>query len=355
MCSVRMSLLVVTALMWSCNAPKPDVQVHGFAGVITPTTAGDVGGGEVTSLGDVNTQTTINGPTIQNVTIPSSSYPFGEINMVNVSGVGPAWPADVFIYASRLNVDYDTTSHAQHAGVAAFEANVTHSAGTNPLVATALECDATITGDAASANDTRECIRMFHGDLIADEGNIALNGQSANVFLSGASSFIATLGTFFAEGSANAIDITANPTNAIRIRQQNSTIDLDNTGTSTVTLQNSGGGTFGGLKLSGQASAATTVALSPLPPTSVNHGSLGTGSTNLVGNITGIGANASVVLSYSSAFPSRSWCVATPNSNTTPEYIVVTNNASAPTFSCFNGTTGASANCVDFTYYCFGQ
>lgn len=91
-------------------------------------------------------------------------------------------------------------------------------------------------------------------------------------------------------------------------------------------------------------------------PTSVDHGALGTGSSNTVGNVTTIGSNTSVVLTYSnSGFPNRSWCQATLNANTISEHIVVTNSATAPTFSCFNTTTGAAANCDDFTYWCTGQ
>jgi len=107
----------------------------------------------------------------------------------------------------------------------------------------------------------------------------------------------------------------------------------------------------------GDTTVADYIWFDAVAPTSVNHGSLGTGSSNTVGNVTGIGANTSVVLTYSnSGFPNRSWCQATPNTHTgAVEQIVVTNSATAPTFSCFNTTTGAAANCEDFTYWCTGQ
>ncbi len=89
---------------------------------------------------------------------------------------------------------------------------------------------------------------------------------------------------------------------------------------------------------------------------SPDHGSIGTGSTNFAGNVTSIGANAVVTLTLGgSGFPTRSFCTANTNANTTPEYIVVGNSNTAPTFSCFNSTLGTSANCDDFTYVCIGQ
>ena len=87
-----------------------------------------------------------------------------------------------------------------------------------------------------------------------------------------------------------------------------------------------------------------------------SHGTLGTGSTNFVGNITTIGANTSLTLTFSPAFTNRAWCFTQMNSNSvTEEYIVVTNDKAAPTFSCFNSTTGGAANCDDFSYTCYGQ
>lgn len=86
-----------------------------------------------------------------------------------------------------------------------------------------------------------------------------------------------------------------------------------------------------------------------------NHGTLTAGSTNWVGSVTAVGAFTSVVLTYSTAFGTQSWCTATVNSAGTPEFISVTNSASAPQFACFNTTTGVAANCVNFTYQCIGQ
>lgn len=87
----------------------------------------------------------------------------------------------------------------------------------------------------------------------------------------------------------------------------------------------------------------------------VNHGSLGTGSTNWMGNVTSIGANTAVTLTYggSPGF-ARSWCIAVPNATGTPEFISPACTATTCVFSCINSTTGAAANCVDFTWQCVG-
>jgi len=95
--------------------------------------------------------------------------------------------------------------------------------------------------------------------------------------------------------------------------------------------------------------------ISGIAPTSVNHGSLDASSSDFAGSITGIGANTSVTLTFSSAFGTTAFCTATPNAAGTPEIIAVTKSASAPVFSCFNTTTGSAANCVDFNYVCVGK
>lgn len=86
----------------------------------------------------------------------------------------------------------------------------------------------------------------------------------------------------------------------------------------------------------------------------VNHGSLGTGSTNWDGDVTGIGGNTSVTLTYSVAFPNRSRCLAQVDSVVIPETIHVTNSASAPQFNCID-MAGSAANCDNFSYHCTGQ
>ncbi len=104
----------------------------------------------------------------------------------------------------------------------------------------------------------------------------------------------------------------------------------------------------------GTGTAADQIWLSPTAPTSVSHGSLGTGSTNTVGNVTGVGAFTTVVLTFSnSGFPNRSWCRASPETGS--QIINITRSATAPTFSCIDSLTQAAANCVDFTYWCSGQ
>jgi hypothetical protein len=92
---------------------------------------------------------------------------------------------------------------------------------------------------------------------------------------------------------------------------------------------------------------------------SVNHGSLSTGSTNSSGTVTGVGANTSVVLSYSgAAAPNRSRCVASATSvSVTVETIVVTaQSATSATFSCYSvAAAPVLSNCDDFNYACVLQ
>lgn len=88
----------------------------------------------------------------------------------------------------------------------------------------------------------------------------------------------------------------------------------------------------------------------------VNHGSLVTGSKNGLGGITSIGAFTSVTLTYSVAYATDSLCMATPLAVGTQEMIgLTTHTGTSVTFSCINSSTAAAANCVDFTYLCFGR
>lgn len=303
----------------------------------------------VVALGAVNIQGALNGPFIANITIPSTAYAFGEMFVYNIDGVVPAFPADLFATVIHVSATADTTTHTQHAGAAAFEVTGSRSAGANDMTNTALEL-------IASGAQVNEAIRVLAGDTVISAGNVSIDGAGANLFQTSSTGFIATLGTMFAEGAGNAaIDITAGPTNSIQIRNVAGVIGLNNASASALTITNNGGGAFTALKLSGAATAATTVWLSPNAPASVNHGSFGTGSTNMAGNVTGIGSFTSVVLTFSSAFPNRSWCTATPNGSGLLQIITVANSASAPTFSCFLGSTGIASNCVDFTYTCQGQ
>lgn len=137
---------------------------------------------------------------------------------------------------------------------------------------------------------------------------------------------------------------------------------LDGTGASITWTKQSGTGTSGWLADALQNTAPTFTgvtlgAQSANPGASAptaSNGTVGTGSTDWWGNITTIGAT-STVLTFSTPFANRAWCGAGPNGAGTSDVIVVTNSKSAPTFSCFNSTTGIAVNCVDFTYECAGQ
>lgn len=137
---------------------------------------------------------------------------------------------------------------------------------------------------------------------------------------------------------------------------------LDGTGNSITWTKQNGTGTSGWLADALQSTAPTFTAVTlgtqtanpGVSPPTVNNGTVATGSTDWFGNITGVGATTTA-LTFNVAFATRAWCGATPNGTGTSEVIVVTNSKTAPTFSCFNSTTGIAANCVDFTYECVGQ
>lgn len=94
--------------------------------------------------------------------------------------------------------------------------------------------------------------------------------------------------------------------------------------------------------------------LNPSAPTSLSHGTLGAKSSNTVGNVTGVGANTTVVLTFSQPFRNAAWCQAQLNTDTIGgQYIIVTNSKTAPTFSCF--LAGVASNCNDFSYWCTGN
>lgn len=311
--------------------------------------------GAVGTSGNVGVGVTnIDGPTRQTVTIPGGGYNFGELNLATISGLVPDFPHDLFVSVIRNTATADTTAHASHTGGYAIEVNAVHNVGANPLVVTAIELDATVTG-AASGGDTLEAIRIFHGDIVTDSGNVLLNGTSSFIFQGGTSGFIAAAGTIFPESNGtNAIDISGAPTNQIKTRAAASHFDIENAAASTLTFYNANFGTTT-LELGIGSTPTAGPKLSNGVPT-VSHGSVGARSTNWVGNITGIGANTTVTLTFVPAFPNGSWCRADPNSIGTPEIISNTTlSASVPVFSCINSTTGAAANCVDFTYECIGN
>lgn len=81
-------------------------------------------------------------------------------------------------------------------------------------------------------------------------------------------------------------------------------------------------------------------------------GSVATGSRDRAGTITGVGAT-STTLTLGTTNYTRAWCTANFNNHSVaPEIIEVTQSLTAPVFSCYNSTTGAAANCNDFTYHC---
>lgn len=300
------------------------------------------------TYGNINARNVINGPIVQQLTIPNTAYTLGELNQFFVNGVVPIFPNDLFQFVIKNSAVADTTAHSSHSGALAVEVTSTRSVGANDLTNTAFEC--TVTG-----GQVNECIHVLAGDIVIDGGgNLVQNSGFA--FLAG--TFAAVGGNFFAEGNGtNAIDISGAPTNEIRMRQAASLIDVQNAAPSSLTFYNSNDGVFR-MILGANATPTGGDILSPNTPTSVSHGSLETGSTDWWGTVTGIGANTSVVLTYSSTFPARSRCVATPNSIAVAvETIVVTaRSATSATFSCYSvAAAPILTNCDDFTYECSGQ
>lgn len=88
----------------------------------------------------------------------------------------------------------------------------------------------------------------------------------------------------------------------------------------------------------------------------VNHGTLSADSSNFVGDVSSIGANTSVTLTFGGGgFGTTSHCMVTVEGSATVGIQVSTVSATAPVFSCFTLASGAAANCPNFTYQCWGH
>lgn len=359
---MKKSFTIVLLLVSATAAATPRSPLVLIGGKIQPiantdllSVPGGISTGNLTAtgtvaLGALTNQMAINGPFIVNATLTDPAYAFGEMFVYNVSGVVPEFPNDLFVQVIHNSAQSDTTAHTQHSGGIAIEVTGSRSAGSNDQTNTALE----IIAENAQIN---EAIRVFAGDTVLSAGNLTVDGAGAFIFQTDTHGFIATAGKVYAEDTIgdSAIDVTANSV-ALKVRPAAGFIDMHNASASSLTIQNNGGGGLYGLLLSGAATANTTVIMSPVAAGSVNHGSLGTGSTNMSGTITGIGSNTSVTLTFGSGgFPNRTFCTAHPITNAIPEYVVTTQGTSSVTFSCFNTTLGTAANCNNLVYFCPGQ
>jgi hypothetical protein len=306
-------------------------------------TIGGAAGVRTVAIGDVTSQELINGPTLQSFAIPSTAYGFGEVNRIEIQGVVPAFPADLFALVLRDSAVADTTTHSQHSGAIAAEVTSTRTAGGNDLINTAIEC-------TASGGQVNECLHVLGGDIVIDGGGNLLQ-NSGFAFLAG--SFVAAGNTFFAEGNGtNAIDISGAPTNAIHTRQAAAQFDINNAVASTLTFYNSNFGRTQ-IEIGIGSTPSAGPKLSAGVPT-VDHGTIQSGSTSLAGDVTGVGAFTTVTLTYPVAFPNRSWCRAQLNTDTiVGQYIIVVDSASAPTFNC--KLAGVASNCNDFSWSCVGE
>lgn len=184
------------------------------------------------STGGINSQELINGPTLQSLVIPNTSYGFGEINRIEVSGVVPAWPADTFSLVIRNSCTADCTTHTQRSGAAAFEVTGTRTAGSNEMFNVALET-------LASGAQNNYAFEALDGDVNIDSGNLDVTGTG---FFTG---FLATTGVLFAEGNgAQGLFLSGTPTNNIYSTDPSTVFNVHNASNSTLEFMNDGGGTL---------------------------------------------------------------------------------------------------------------
>jgi len=296
-------------------------------------------------IGSVPSQSLINGPTLQSFAIPSTAYAFGEVNREEISGVVPAFPADLFVHVIRNHATADTTTHTQHSGALAVEVDGTRSAGANDLTNTAFECE-------AKNGQINECIRVLAGDFVFDGGG-AITQNSGTAFFGG--QYLAATGPVIAEyngGPLGAIYISANPgpTHSIYSNAADPSWDANFATLSVLTLQNDSGPFE--LKIAGPALSNF---ISPNGVPAVNHGTISTKATDWVGNVTAVGANTSVTLTYTQTYPNGSYCQVTPLSDSVSIQQIIPNPGThTVTFSCKAIVTGSADNCDDFTYSCVG-
>lgn len=155
---------------------------------------------------DINTVSVIDGPTSQMLTVPSYDYPYGEINIIDIGGVVPSWPADLFAQVTRVHAVADCSSHDQRSGAAAFENATTKQPGdTHTLVNVGAEF-------SAENGDYNLALEVLKGDAQIDHGSLALN--EGNVFAGGG--FVAGQ-TLYTEGPGGVVFATGGALASIRV------------------------------------------------------------------------------------------------------------------------------------------
>jgi hypothetical protein len=89
---------------------------------------------------------------------------------------------------------------------------------------------------------------------------------------------------------------------------------------------------------------------------SANHGTLSGDASNYQGEVTGVGANTSVTLTFGGGgFATTAHCHLTVEGSSTVGMQISTVSNTAPVFSCFTLATGVAANCPNFVYQCWGH
>lgn len=297
------------------------------------------------AIGSVGSQSTVNGPTLQSFAVPNTAYAFGEINREEISGVVPTPPNDLFVHVIRNHATADCTAADHHSGALAAEIDGTRTAGAHDLKNTAFECSAT-------GGQNNECIHVLAGDFNFDGGG-AITQNSGTAFFGG--SFLAATGPMIAEyggGPIGALYISADPgpTHSIYSNAADPSWDAHHATLSVLTLTNDSGPFE--LKIAGPALSNF---ISPNGVPAVNHGTISTKATDWIGNVTAIGANTSITLTYTQTYPNGSECQTTAISHAVATEIIEPNPGThTVTFSCFSTISGAAANCDDFTYSCVG-
>ncbi|HEY6037183.1 MAG TPA: hypothetical protein VIV58_23045, partial [Kofleriaceae bacterium] len=293
----------------------------------------------------VNDQLQIGGPMIQNLTL-GSAYAFGEVNVVNLGGNGPVWPADTFAYVVHNNVSYDVTSHDQRSGGGAFETTSPKVGTGHVLTNIGFEC-------LAQNGDTNLCLEALSGDVQVDTGNIYTNGASAYIFENGTSGFIAAAGIIYAEGNgAEGIDITGSPTYSINSTNAASTWNVHNASASTLTFSDDAGQFThvidGNFKLAAQAVGTGSVHLiSTGPAVSLTTATCSsTNCTDIAGTVTSSSTSMTITFASTYTGANDATCIILPQGTATMP--VCTESATAITCTTV-------VNATKYNYQCIGH
>jgi hypothetical protein len=302
-------------------------------------------GSNTVGLAGSNDQVVIGGGMIQNI-VMNTAYAYGELNVINLSGPGPVFPADTFAIVVHNNVTYDTTAHSQRSGAGAFETTTAKTGGGNTLTNVGFE-------SLAQNGDVNLAYEALAGDVQIDTGNLYTNGTSAYIFENGTSGFIAAGGIIFAEGNgAEGIDITGSPTYSINSTNSGSTWNVHNASASTLTFSDDAGQFThvidGNLKFASQAVGSGPVHIIATGPSVslTNATCSSTTCTDIAGTVTSSSTTMTITFAGTYTGASDATCM-----------IRGEGTATAPT--CTESATAITctvvANATKYPYHCIGH